>query len=240
MGIDACMHVDLRRPVNEDQVLRWSWELCQSLHTTLRAGYPFAGGDRYGIHPLRLDPTRKRVYVNLSGRYYSPSYPRGNGAMYVTIADWLERRTGGRVFYYGDHEDAWSEDPTMQPFDRVARDEISQALATYWKVFRDDGRPLPAPLCIPCRQPMLVRCSHANGSTDYGCPVCEEAVREDQDGRRTAIPSEARQLGARPECCKAARVLADLLIETERLAATSEFGPFNFCPFCQMKGLTAR
>lgn len=237
MGIDACMEVEFDRDVTEEECLRWSWELCRVLGTNPDQG-PF-WASREG-HALTLDNPRRMV-VHLGGRYFGPGYERGNGMAYVSIGCWLELRTGGRVFYFGDL--------TLEPtagdlFDREARRSLVEALIELPHVSNVRASAMSGPNCQRCKQPMERRAVGDEADGDivgkalYACGVCDERRTIIDGVHETTFGEPARKPGDPMTCCRLSKDLVELLVDSEKLVARATGGaPFAYCPFCGRSAL---
>lgn len=196
MGIDAEMYIDVPRVLTADEVL------AESRHLTAAFGHErFWFYDRDGklAHALSIsgeddwrfeDSGLKKsaghtvIRVSLGGRYYGKSYARGDGPFYIQVAEFLERRLKGTVYYGGDSGGAY-----LRTFDVVARAELWDYFVTYehapyQSYFSDnlgDGDLRP-PDCERCRV-RPIQCGFSiTGYSAFRCRSCDYQVNSHDFG----------------------------------------------------------
>jgi hypothetical protein len=193
MGIDAVMWVDCGRTVTDDELAKFNYRLCEAF------GRGWFDCDAVGLVPLkRLKDNKPYLYdppykdhgdlleVPLGVRYYSVGYPRGPAHMIVVIGAFLEKLTGGKVWYGGDCHDS------LEVFDRAAQTAM-------WDLFCEDGGmsyggsfgSAPCPNCagmpvrfnMACREGQTGNCvgcgiyvaqREGNLRDSYGCAIAED------------------------------------------------------------------
>jgi hypothetical protein len=189
MGVDAEMCVKFDRDVTDEERLRWSWELARVMGVDLvdnqgpffvysKSGHLLEfdtendGYDDDSGEPLNERETRRTLRVSLGGRYYGEGYERGCGIKYVMIGEWLERRTGGRVYYWGDSVEF---DEELHLFDAAARSALLDLMTRKAPYYCAGTQEYGGPACERCKQPMGSYL-WAGDTTGYACGVCDEHV----------------------------------------------------------------
>lgn len=115
MGVDAQMFVKLQRdvPLKELKTLRWEMgEAFGAEHFFIDREGKYTKPPRHAIERIRKyeqdgDPIKPKagetfLEVHVWGRYYGVGYERGDAPFLIALADWLEKRTSGEVWYGGD------------------------------------------------------------------------------------------------------------------------------------------
>lgn len=164
MGIDARLLVRIQGDVDAEQVNKWA-----------NAMYDTFGTDQFMIdyknrvHALtRVDeytqdgesimpqPGESLLKVRLFTRWYYVGLERGDLPFILSLAKWLEDKTGGKVWYGGDSSGVLAE-----PLDEALRKKlwdhfVENGHAPYW---RNDVNKVSAlifgnPTCPLCKLPM--------------------------------------------------------------------------------------
>lgn len=147
MGVDAQMAVRLVEPIADNKVIDASYRLAEACgksdaffvsdDAALQRGdvrralnRPDEDDCGYIGRGLMTPNDPHWLVLSLWGRYYGPSYERGDLWRYVAIAEWLERNFPGCTVYYGGDSDS-----TLEVFDGAAR----QRLIAHWA--EHGGRP---------------------------------------------------------------------------------------------------
>ncbi len=94
------------------------------------------------------------------------------------VAEWLERRTGGRVYYYGDSRDTTEADRFDGPARSALLDLMVRKPPYYVCGIPEYERQHK---CQRCHQPMLA-CMWAGDTTGLACGVCDEHITVDRAG----------------------------------------------------------
>lgn len=138
MGIDAKMFIVVNAPQSQTEVKMLSCDMCEAF-----------GAERFWIsktndfgephHALRIInqytqdgpdvlpmPGKIFIEVCLTTRYYGLGYERGDFSFIYTLAEYLERKTGGVVWYGGD-----SSGVLAKPFRKADRDKLMQHFIQY-------------------------------------------------------------------------------------------------------------
>lgn len=196
MGIDARMLIRYRgEKPTEDQLTRWSWDLCRSIgaeHFYLSDGDGDAIVRAVDLTKYEDDEPGRAYYqdgptlyantgewlleVSLITRYYGIGYERGDILTICAIAEWIEQNMQPcKVLYGGD-----SSGVTAVPFhDEVRRQYrahlYSQSGRDYFKAFDDDRKSYPIPeqcgLCVRGEN-RLIRYGWGNNYVALRCAGC--------------------------------------------------------------------
>lgn len=162
MGVDARMLVKIQHKENwmtQGEVTRLAFELGDRFGS--EAFFRFNGHNvsilngAYTQDGEDVEPAFDEQFleVNLSSRYYGPGYERGDIIQILAIAEFVEFRTQGQIFYGGDSSGICAE-----PFNADARQEMKRYF------FENGHRPYysgfgmftqkPACMCELCNEPM--------------------------------------------------------------------------------------
>ena len=183
MGVDAKMLVKIQHKENwltQKEVTRLAFELGDRFGAD--AFFRYDG--RHNVSILDGDylqdgdeispgPDEQFLEVHLGGRYYGPGYERGDIVPILAIAEFLEYRTSGSVFYGGDSSGIYA-----QPFDAEARRAMKKHFyehghSPYYSgfgMFSKDWR--PGCVCDLCQEPMI---DHGGGGNYFfmSCHGCD-------------------------------------------------------------------
>lgn len=174
MGVDARMLVKLAAPISDDALSDACYRLAEACGKydvfwlsddddlqrgeRRRALNRCTADDayrRYGV----AEPDGLWLFVSLWGRYYGPSYERGDLWSFIAIAEWCERNLPGCFVFYGGDSGG-----TLEPFNRQARERF----IAHWAAkggrpyYAGEGRTYPAwyggehplrPACPLCERP---------------------------------------------------------------------------------------
>jgi hypothetical protein len=181
MGIDACMYVKVPYYMSKEDITQLSYAAGVSFGHEHFCRYT----GEHNISVITVSTQSTTLRVNLWTRYYGPGYERGNCALLVTLAEWLERAIPGCTVLYGGDVDV----EEAEIFDKEARSKLLDHLASpngraYFTQRLFEGN-IAGPICVLCNAKMV---QYNSGPGPYcgtfscgGCGV----VLETKDGGRT-------------------------------------------------------
>jgi hypothetical protein len=179
MGIDAEMFVRSTAKHTEEEVRKIAWEMCAVFgvdNFDVRRDGPYARHaleivDKYEQDGPTIKPRKGETFIRvfLATRYWGPGYERGNLALILAVAEWLERKfPKGAVWYGGDSSGVCAE-----PLDKAARSKLMDHAASAHGVdyHVGHGRYPSGETCEFCNVSMS-EYRWGGGSTGYICLGC--------------------------------------------------------------------
>lgn len=180
MGVDAEMVIRLECKPSREDVLRWSWSLCESIgaeHFWLDAAEGRSAllwlddaDEDADLHA----PYGAGLYVQTFMRYYGEGYERGDLLVICAIAEWAEQNIpGASVEYGGDCNDS------LTPFGRERREQLRAHLyghagRAYYKDRPSEPSYPKPPRCGICKPsgPEFHRCGFGANYCAVSCAGC--------------------------------------------------------------------
>lgn len=204
MGIDAEMLVrvdgSFSKNITETYVRDLAYQLASAFgHDRFWIARPGEHFGPEGRHALELvdvweqdgpdinpEPGEKFIKVNIATRYYGINYERGDLALIIMVAEWLERKIPGVSIWYGGD----SSGVVAEPFGHKERMELFEHFVKvggepYARAFeRDKTGAVRARSCAFCGGREMIQNMWGGGSKTAGvyCSGCGLRERTDDGG----------------------------------------------------------
>ncbi len=189
MGVDARMLVQLVAPIADEALTQANYRLAEAVRGQtfwLSRDKDIANGEqRRALNRVNsadhlwdegggiAQTDGCWLFVSLLGRYYGPTYERGDIWRFIAIAEWLEHNfLGCRVFYGGDSGE------TLDLFNAGARRQMIAHWAEhgqrpYYAAMGWHGAEKPdPPMCPLCQHP-ATRYGTGKDFASWTCDACQ-------------------------------------------------------------------
>lgn len=195
MGVDAEMFVRVRGRWTGTDVRRLAGEMCAAFGTDrfmLDKSGEFSGvGPRHALAvvpeydqdgPTIIPDSRETfIRVYLWTRVYVEGYERGDLPFILALADWLERKTGGAVWYGGDSSGICAEPLTPSFRERLWAHFVEHGHKPYVERGWSFGSGLAMPFCDFCQRAFFEYGSGPSGAM-VRCAGCDARMRQSGSG----------------------------------------------------------